>query len=64
MRRFSIAAAALCAALAVAGCSSKPTPPPEPDMTRMIPVNKTVPPHLYTPAASEPVAHKDGTQHE
>lgn len=62
MHRFSIAGAVLCAALAVTGCSSKPKPPPEPDMSRLVPVNKTVPPHLYTPAYTAPVATKEGAR--
>ncbi|KAK42929.1 conjugal transfer protein TraN [Caballeronia jiangsuensis] len=37
---------ALLAALALAGCASKLKPPPEPDMSRMVPVNKTLPSEL------------------
>lgn len=41
--RFAIA---LSAALTLAGCASKLKPPPEPDMSRMVPVNKTMPSEL------------------
>ncbi len=36
---------ALCAAVALAGCAST-TPPPEPDMSHLVPVNKTMPSEL------------------
>ena len=39
-------ALAVCAVLAVAGCASTPTPPPEPNMSHLVSVNKTVPSEL------------------
>ncbi|WP_196483648.1 hypothetical protein [Burkholderia stagnalis] len=39
-------AIALCAVVALAGCASTPTPPPEPDMSHLVPVNKTMPSEL------------------
>ncbi|WP_374729850.1 hypothetical protein [Caballeronia terrestris] len=37
---------ACCTVLALGGCTSTPKPPPEPDMSRMSPVNKTLPSEL------------------
>ncbi|WP_425534032.1 TrwH protein [Xanthomonas campestris] len=36
----------------VGGCSTAPKPPPEPNMSKLIPVNKTVPSELSNPASS------------
>ncbi|WP_370652300.1 hypothetical protein [Caballeronia sp. TF1N1] len=32
--------------LTLCGCASKPKPPPEPDMTHLVPVNKATPTEL------------------
>jgi hypothetical protein len=34
------------ALLTLCGCASKPKPPPEPDMTHLVPVNKATPAEL------------------
>lgn len=36
----------LSAAVALTGCASRPKPPPEPEMSHMVPVNKTMPSEL------------------
>ena len=46
MNRFSTGLAAFCAVVALAGCSSKRIEAPEPDMTRLVIVNKTLPADL------------------
>lgn len=46
MNRFSTGLAALCAVFAVTGCSSKRIEAPEPDMSRLVIVNKTIPADL------------------
>ncbi|WP_430641095.1 hypothetical protein [Caballeronia zhejiangensis] len=38
-----LCALVLCAAVALAGCASSRKPAPEPDMSQLIPVNKTMP---------------------
>lgn len=38
---------ALALAAVLAGCASTHTPPPEPDMSRLVNVNQEVPPELY-----------------
>ncbi|WP_338402677.1 hypothetical protein [Xanthomonas translucens] len=37
---------------ALAGCSTAPKPPPEPNMSRLVPVNKTLPSELSGQAPS------------
>ncbi|WP_407642352.1 hypothetical protein [Caballeronia telluris] len=37
---------AFCAVLALAGCASRPNPPPEPDMSHLVPINSTMPSEL------------------
>ncbi|WP_208457018.1 hypothetical protein [Caballeronia zhejiangensis] len=39
-------ALALCAAVALTGCAGSRKPAPEPDMSRLVPVNKTMPSEL------------------
>ncbi|SAL07750.1 hypothetical protein AWB78_08710 [Caballeronia calidae] len=41
-----LCALALCAAVALTGCTSSRKPAPEPDMSHLVPVNKTMPPEL------------------
>lgn len=36
----------LVAAAGLGGCASTPRPAPQPDMTRLVPVNKTIPSEL------------------
>lgn len=36
----------LCVVIGMTGCASTPKPPPEPDMSHLVPVNKTVPSEL------------------
>ncbi|SAL82329.1 hypothetical protein AWB74_06231 [Caballeronia arvi] len=36
-------ALALCAAVALAGCANSRKPAPEPDMSQLVPVNKSMP---------------------
>ncbi|HGA2320499.1 TPA: hypothetical protein ACIRVE_005115 [Pseudomonas putida] len=43
---------ALCAVAVLAGCSTKPVPPPEPDMTKLVIVNKVVPVELIGPGTN------------
>jgi len=47
MERFSHVFMAVALGAALSGCVSKPKPPPEPDMSRLVPVNKTLPSSLY-----------------
>jgi len=47
----------LCVVAALTGCASGPKPLPEPDMTRLIIVNKTLPVELMAPQGpASPVA--------
>lgn len=39
-------AAIIASVLAMGGCASTTTPPPEPDMSNLVNVNKEVPPNL------------------
>jgi len=43
MVRFSTGLVGILLVAALAGCASKPKPAPEPDMTNLVPVNKTLP---------------------
>ncbi|MGV7167930.1 hypothetical protein [Xanthomonas hortorum] len=44
--------AILVAVGSLVACSTAPTPPPEPNMSKLVPVNKTMPSELYSPASS------------
>ncbi|MGM0988554.1 MAG: hypothetical protein ACQEXI_16465 [Pseudomonadota bacterium] len=49
-RRADMGTRSLVAAMVIAvlsGCASTHTPPPEPDMSRLVNVNRDVPPELY-----------------
>ena len=46
MSRIFLCFSALAMAAALAGCAHGPTPPPEPDMSRLVIVNKTIPAEL------------------
>ncbi|MGV1885812.1 hypothetical protein [Rhizobium sp. VS19-DR104.2] len=50
--RSRLAVAMLVAVSALAGCSTAPKPPPEPNMSRLVPVNKTLPSELSGQAPS------------
>ena len=43
MVRFSTVLVGIVLAAAMAGCSTKPKPAPEPDMAHLVPVNSTLP---------------------
>ncbi|WP_425509764.1 MULTISPECIES: TrwH protein [Xanthomonas] len=50
--RLAVAATLVVMSGLVGGCSTAPKPPPEPNMSKLIPVNKTVPSELSNPASS------------
>lgn len=52
-------AAGLLALSSFAGCAHI-TPPPEPDMTRLVPVNKTIPEELQGRVAPQSLMSKNG----
>lgn len=59
--RFSTAMAALCLAFALTGCASKPKPAPEPDMSELVIINKTLPAELVgQPGVVLPKVKKGG----
>jgi hypothetical protein len=61
--RFSTAVAALCLGLALTGCASKPKPAPEPDMSELVIINKTLPAELVgQPGVALPKAKKEGSE--
>jgi len=43
MDRISTGLVGVLLAAALSGCASGPKPPPEPDMTHLVPVNETLP---------------------
>jgi hypothetical protein len=46
--------------LGMAGCASGPKPPPEPDMSHLVVVNKTIPSELTGQYVQQPVQPKAG----
>ncbi len=53
MSRYLSAFALAIAALLLTACSSSPKPPPEPNMKKLVNVNKTYPAELYQAAAAQ-----------